>query len=64
MRLKREHSSLLEKHPQKWVAMGKGGVLALADSMEEMCEALETVGLRKAVYVTEFLDPDPPILIL
>ncbi len=64
LRLKKEDSALLEKHPRKWVAVGKDEVLALGHSMEEMFDSLETDGSRKAEYVTEYLDPDPPILIL
>ncbi len=62
-RLWREKPSLLHKYPDKWVAMGLDGVVAVGDSMDAVLEEAENRGLRKKVVV-EFMDTDPPELIL
>ena len=35
-RMKKERLRLVERHPDKWVAMGKEGVIAVGDSMDEV----------------------------
>ena len=59
-RMRKEHPSLVERHPDKWVAMGQEGVLAVGDSMDEVLREVEGRGLHGADVVTEFLDTDPP----
>ena len=63
-RMRKERSSLLERHPDKWVAMGQEGVLAVGDSMDEVLSEVEGRGLHGADVVIEFMDTDPPLLIL
>ncbi len=63
-RMRKERPSLVERHPDKWVAMGWEGVLAVGDSMDEVLGEVESRGLRGADVVIEFLDTDPPLLIL
>ena len=63
-RMRRERSNLVEKHPDKWVAMGREGVLAVGDSMDEVLWEVEARGLNGADVVIEFLDTDPLLLIL
>ena len=60
----KERITLMGKHPNKWVAVGKDGVLAVRDSMEEVFAAVESADLRVSEFVVEFLDTDPPVLIL
>ena len=64
IRMDKEHASLMEKHPDKWVAMGKDGVLAVGDSMEDVFAEVESAGLNGSEFEVEFLDSDPPDLIL
>ena len=64
LRMRKEHSSLLVRHPDKWVAMGQEGVLAVGDSMNEVLSEVEGRGLHGADVVIEFMDTDPPLLIL
>ena len=59
-----EKAALTEAHPNRWVAMGKDGVLAVGDSMDEVLEEVESRGIRGGDIVIEFLDTDPPLLIL
>lgn len=63
-RMDDERACLTEKHPDRWVAMGSQGVLAIGDSMEEVLAQVERQGLRGADVVIELLDTDPPLLIL
>ena len=63
-RMRKEHLSLVERHPDKWVAMGQEGVLAVGDSMDEVLREIEGRGLHGVDVVIEFLDTAPPLLIL
>lgn len=63
-RLDRERFNLMEMYPDKWVAVGKDGVLAVGDSMEEVFAEVESAGLSGSEFEVEFLDSDPPDLIL
>ena len=64
MRMQAEYADLMEKYPDKWVAMGKEGLLAVGDSMDEVIEGVESQGIREEDTVIEFLEADPPIYIL
>ena len=46
-RLWSEHDALIEKHPNRWVAMGKDGVVSIGDSIEEVVSATETKGWQQ-----------------
>ena len=63
-RLWNERDALVEKHPNRWVAMGKDGVVSIGDSIEEVVSATETKGVNTADVIVEYLDPDPEPLIL
>ena len=64
VRMRRERVALMEEHPNRWVAMGKNGVLAVGDSMDAVLDEVEGRGIRSGDIVIEFLDTDPPLLIL
>ena len=64
VRMRKERPNLLERHPDKWVAMGQEEVLAVGDSMDEVLSEVEGRGLHGADVVIEFMDTDPPLLIL
>ena len=55
---------LIEQYPNKWVLMGKDGPLALGDTFEEVREYARANGLGNPHVVIEYLDPDPPLMIL
>lgn len=63
-RMRKEHAALMDKYPRKWVVMGKDGVVALGDSLEEVVDEAHNRGFRASDMAVEFLDPDPPIYIL
>jgi hypothetical protein len=62
--MEQENEALTAQYPNQWVAVGKDGVLAVRDSMEEVFAAVESADLRGSEFVVEFLDTDPPDLIL
>ena len=64
VRTAEEYDLLLEKHPDRWVAMGEDGLLAVGDSEEDVYEAIVKQGLHRPVVVVEYLDTVPPVLIL
>ena len=63
-RLWGERGSLIEKHPNRWVSMGKDGVVSVGDSIEEVVSATEAKGVSTADVIVEYLDPNPEMLIL
>ena len=44
--------------------MGRDGVLAVGDTMNEVLEEIERQGADSGETVVEFLDTSPPLLIL
>lgn len=64
LRLEKERTVLMDQYPDKWVAVGKAGVLAVADSMEEVFAEVESKGLSGSEFEVEFLDSNPTDLIL
>ena len=59
-----ERERLIEKHPRQWVAMSKDGVITLGDSMQEVADEAKGRGYDGSDFILQFLDPDPPIMIL
>ena len=55
---------LVEKHPERWVSIGKDGVVSIGDSIEEIVTATEAKGVNTADTIVEYLDPNPETLIL
>ena len=56
--------SLIERHPNKWISMGKDGVLSVGDSIEEVVSDSEAKGVSTADVIVELLNPEPEALIL
>ena len=63
-RLWDEYDTLMEKYPDKWVIMGKDGVLAVCDSRKEVFSTVNPIRARGDAYIVEFLDTDPEPLML
>lgn len=63
-RMTREYPRLLQKYPNKWVAMGKDGVVAAGATRTQVLEAVDRRGIARSETVVEFMDTDPPVLIL
>ena len=64
VRMRSEQAELIKKYPDRWVAMGRDGALAVGDSMKEVLEEVERQGVDRGETVVEFLDTSPPLLIL
>ena len=64
IRMSEEHAGLIEQYPDRWVAVGLDGLLAVADSEDEIFKAIDDKGIPRSDVVVEFLDTDPPMLIL
>ena len=63
-RLWEDHSVLMEKYLGQWVAVGADGLIDHSESAEDLVEVVEGRGFDASGYVLQFLDPDPPSLIL
>ena len=63
-RMKKEYPCLIAKYPDKWVAMGRDGVQAVADSRDGVLNAIKSRGLCSDDFVIEFLETNPPVLIV
>ena len=64
VRMSDEYDSLLERYPNKWVAMNHEGRLFVGDTLEDLFAEFKSQGVDRDGYDIEFLDPDPGILIL
>ncbi len=64
LRMNSERASLLDQHPDKWVAVGAHGLLVAADSMEKLLEEVGALGLGNDEFTVEYLDSNPSDLIL
>ena len=63
-RMNRQRPALVEKYPGKWVTVGMNGVLAVGDSEKKVLQAVENRGVCSSDMLVEFMDTDPPTLIL
>ena len=63
-RVRNEIGALREQYPDKWVAVGTGGVLVAGDTLAEVVSTLGAKGMRDENVIIEFLETDPPMLIL
>ena len=50
-------AQLTEEHPNKWIAMGKDGVSAVGDSIEEVVAAARAKGINTATSRSSILMP-------
>ena len=58
------YSSLLELHPDKWVAWGKEGVVGVSDSQDGLLSEIRSKNIAAKDVMVEFLDTDPKGYIL
>ena len=62
--LQKEIESLPETADDRWVAMGRDGVMETGDSLEEALSKIEAKGLADGTDIVEFLSAEPEVLIL
>ena len=58
------YSSLLEQHPDKWIAWGKEGVVGVSDSQDGLLSEIRSKNITANDVMVEFLDTDPKGYIL
>ena len=58
------YSSLLDRHPDKWVAWGKEGVVGVSDSQDGLLSEIRSKNITANDVMVEFLDTDPKGYIL
>ena len=58
------YPSLLQEHPDQWVAWGEKGVFGVSDSQAVVLRRLRTNNLVAKDVVVEYLDSNPTALIL
>ncbi len=63
-RMKEEYDGLLKEYPDRWVAVGIDGLLAIGDSAHEVTQEVEDQGYSEWEFVIEFLESDPVPLVL
>ena len=63
-RFLQDEKVLIEQYPNKWAIVGKDGLIADLDSLEEAAAFAKAKGLKNPHFVIEYLDPDPPLLVL
>ena len=62
--MQEEIESLPEIADDRWVAMGRDGVLETGNSLEEALHKIEAKGLADGTVIVEFLSAEPEVLIL
>ena len=62
--MREEHAGLIEQYPDRWVAVGLDGLLTVGDTEDEVFKVIDEKGIPRSDVVVEFLDTDPPMLIL
>ena len=63
-RLWAERYLLADTHSNRWVSMGKVGVVSVGDSIEDVVAATEAKGISTADVIAEHLGSEPERLIL
>ena len=58
------YPSLLEQHPDKWIAWGKKGVVGVSDSQNGVLSEIRSKNITANDVMVEFLDTDPKGYIL
>ena len=64
IRMDQEHSELLRLYPDKWVAMGRDGVVASADTMEKLFQQLDEMQIPHSDVVHNYMNTKPESLLL
>lgn len=60
LRTEKERAKLAKEYPNQWAAIGKEGLIAHAESIEDLVEDMVERGLQSYEYHLTYLDPDAP----
>ncbi len=63
-RFDQDRKVLIKQHPNKWAIVGKDGLIVAVDTLEEARAFARKGDLRTSQFMIQYLDPDPPKLIL
>ena len=63
-RFRQDEKALIEQYPNKWAIVGKDGLIAAVDTREEAGAFARKNGLKTSQFMIQYLNPDPPALIL
>lgn len=63
-RLYDEYDDLIASFPNQWVAVGKDGLVAHHKNLEGIIAAFKDAGYKNTQVAVEFLNTDPPVMIL
>ena len=58
------HSTLIDKHPDLWIAVYEREVEATGSTLEELLDAIHQQGIPRGRAVIGFMDTDPKTFIL
>lgn len=58
-RLRAMRLELMQKYPDKWVALTENGVFLVADSVDELVNKTKEIGARPGFSAREFLNTKP-----
>ena len=63
-RLYEEYDRLKASYPDQWVAVGKGGLITHHKDLAGVITAFREAGYTGSQVAVEFLDTEPPVMIL
>lgn len=63
-RLNQDWEHLLAQYPDSWVAVGPGGLLATASTIEALLAEIRADQQQDEAFVVELMDTSPEVLIL
>ena len=64
MRLSSRHPRMVERYPNKWIALHSGGVRAYGDSLDAVLQEIDDKGLSRDQTIVRFIDKEPRTMIL
>ena len=64
LKMEDQRSELVLKHPDQWVAIGKDGIVAAADTMGDLFKMLDEKGIRREDVFHDYMDTNPRTLLL
>lgn len=62
--LEAKRAELTKEYPNKWVVMHNGGVMVIADSLEDALKEMDDRGIPRKGAVVEFLDTERRKMVL
>lgn len=63
-RMMDERPALLLRYPYRWVGMAPGDAFAVGDTLYEVIDELKRIDAPMHSAIVEYMDPDPPVLII